>query len=157
MRGVSQYKADLTDRWLRDNLSKKKYDDLNQAIFKTVPEMYRNETVDSCPTLIENAQILNHIYESDPEDAKEFANCPEFEEKDLSKMTTTEIYLENIALMQAIRNQREANEKLLQEIQLLDPAMRQLDLEKQGYFVELMNIEREMNTEKDSNLIASPK
>lgn len=146
MKPLSPYKADQTDRWLRDNLSKKKYDDLNQAIYNTVPELYRNEAVSACPNLIENAQILCHIYEKDLTSITD-KDSDKLEKKDLSKLTTAQIYLENIALLELIRAKREENEKLLQEIQLLDPAMRQLDLEKQGYFVELMNLEREMATQ----------
>ena len=143
-----------SDEWLRNHLSDKKYDELNSAIFRSVPQIYLQEMEGVCKNLIQNAKILGHIYETDGNHENDniidinisteklIMKDQKIPKKDISKMSDTDLYMSVVELEKAIKAQRRYNAKLLQEIQLLDPAMRQLDLEKQGLFVELMNIER---------------
>lgn len=146
MRRNETRRTTKADDWLRANLSEKKFDELNATIFRTVPETYQREMEDVCQNLIENASILGTIYDCEDRGPAYKKYDPYLNEKipkkDVSQMSDTELYMATVELEQAIRSQRERNEKLLQEVQLLDPAMRQLDLEKQGYFIELTNIER---------------
>ena len=153
-RKLDENKPSESDQWLRNHLSERKYDELNSAIFRSVPQVYLREMEGVCQNLIQNAKILGHIYESEDQTNGEqiidinisteklIMNEQKIPKKDLSKISDADLYMSVVELEKAIRAQRKYNAKLLQEIQLLDPAMRQLDLEKQGLFVELMNIER---------------
>ena len=152
--------SDSSDEWLKQHLSKRKYDELNSVIFRSVPKMYLNEMQEICPNLIENAKVLGHVYKEDSnsDDENDEMQDPtksterlikknkKIPKKDLSTVSDADLFMSIVELEQAIILQRKENEKLLQEIQLLDPAMRQLDLEKQGLFTELMNIERSIQS-----------
>lgn len=61
--------------------------------------------------------------------------------KDPRLMSDEELFEETLWLSQAIKQQRKANDQARTELQILDPAMRRYDLEKQCVYLELFQEE----------------
>lgn len=139
-----------SDKTLKKALSKRGYDELNHVLAENVPEVYKYEMLPICGNFLDNARKLGRVYYTTHGQIPEEKELDGTWRKDPRLMNDMEIFNENLQLAEAIEKVKKENDQLRQELQILDPAMRRYDLEKQCVYLELMQEETGLLTPKSA-------
>lgn len=147
----SKVNAESLDRSLRNALPSSKYDELRYSISNGVPEFYKQKMLPVCDVFLDNARKIGKVHVREATSVSSSPRKQKMQEteqvndgswrKDPRFMSDEELFEETLWLSQAIKYQRKANDQARTELQILDPAMRRYDLEKQCVYLELFEEE----------------